>query len=430
MQNRVLQWEELRGIAAEKDKEDALKGYKDDFYIKPGQIYLDGNSLGLMSKQAEQALLKTMEEWKELAIEGWSDASTPWFRLSEELGAMSAPLVGATAEEVIVTGSTTINLHQMIATFYKPIGKRKKIIADELNFPSDLYALQSQLRLHGLNPEEHLILVKSRNGRWIEEQDVIAAMQDDVALVVLPSVLYRSGQLLNMALLTEEAHRRGMMIGFDCCHSVGVIPHHFDQWDIDFAYWCNYKYVNSGPGGPASIYVNQKHFGTLPGLAGWFSSDKTKQFDMANTLTPAGNAGAWQIGTPHIFSAAPLKGSLQLFAEAGIERIREKSWNQTAFLMEIVDNFLTPYGFEVGNPREPERRGGHVSLEHAEAVRICKALKQRGVVPDFRMPNVVRLAPIAFYTSYSDIVEACYRLDQIMEKREFEAFEKVRGVIA
>ncbi|MFY0545330.1 kynureninase [Brevibacillus sp. H7] len=416
--------------ARELDSRDDLARFREEFYLHPHTIYLDGNSLGLLSRRAERALLNALDDWKLLGIDGWTQGNHPWFTLAEKLGKWSAPLVGALPDEVIVSGSTTTNLHQLVATFYQPVGKRTKILADELNFPSDIYALQSQLRLHGFDPEEHLVRVKSRDGRFLEEEDIIAAMTDEIALIVLPTVLYRSGQLLDIERLTKEAHARGILIGFDGCHSVGAIPHRFDEWDVDFAYWCNYKYLNSGPGGVGSLYVNRKHFGTLPGLAGWFGSRKDKQFDMEHVFTPAETAGAYQIGTPHILSMAPLLGSLEMFAEAGMENIRSKSLQITQYLMDLVDHELAGMGFTIGNLRENNRRGGHVSLEHTEAARICKALKENGVVPDFRAPNVIRLAPIALYNSYSEVWNAVQILKTIMVEKKYEQYENKRGVVA
>jgi kynureninase len=412
------------------DSRDELAGYREEFYLHPNTIYLDGNSLGLLSKRAERALLASLDDWKQLAIDGWTQGDNPWFTMAEKLGEWSAPLVGAFPDEVIVSGSTTTNLHQLVATFYQPEGKRTKILADELNFPSDIYALQSQLRLRGLDPDEHLIRVKSRDGRFLEEEDIIAAMTDEIALIVLPTVLYRSGQLLDIERLTKEAHDRGILIGFDGCHSVGAIPHRFHEWDVDFAYWCNYKYLNSGPGGVGGLYVNRKHFGKLPGLAGWFGSRKDRQFDMEHVFTPADTAGAYQIGTPHILSMAPLAGSLEMFADAGIERIRRKSLHITAYLMNLIEHELAGMGFTIGNLREDDRRGGHVSLEHREAARICKALKEHGVIPDFRAPNVIRLAPVALYTSYSEVWKAVQILKTIMVEKKYEQYENKRGVVA
>ncbi|OZM56698.1 kynureninase [Lottiidibacillus patelloidae] len=417
-------------FAMELDKADVLNKYRDEFYLQPNSIYMDGNSLGLISKRAEKTLLESIEDWKTLGIDGWLEGKHPWFYLSERLGSLTAPLVGALTEEVIVTGSTTVNLHQLVATFYQPKGKRTKILADELNFPSDIYALQSQLKLKGYDPNEHLVRVESRDGRLIEEDDIIAAMSDEIALIILPTVLYRSGQLLDMERLTKEAHDRGILIGFDGCHSVGAIPHELSKWGVDFAYWCNYKYLNSGPGGVASLYVNKKHFNQVPGLTGWFGSSKDKQFDMEHIFTPAEHAGAFQIGTPHVFSTAPLLGSLEIFTEATIDKVREKSLYSTAYMMYLMESELAGLGFEIGNPRDDVRRGGHVCLEHKEAARICKALKANGVIPDFRSPNIIRLAPIALYNTYHDVWKVIQILKRIMNDKEYEKFENKRGVVA
>jgi len=242
------------------DAEDPLAAFKGRFYHIPGAIYMDGNSLGLMSKDAEETLMRVVNEWKLLGIGGWSKGKIPWIDYGERLGDMEASLVGAEPGEVVVTNSTTVNIHNLVTTFYKPENTRRKILADELNFPSDLYALHAQIQLKGGNPEKDLILVKSRDGNLIEEDDIIDAMTQQVALALLPSVYYKSGQLLDMERLAREAHKEGIIIGFDCSHSVGVVPHHLDRWEVDFAVWCNYKYMNAGPGSTASLYVNKKHF--------------------------------------------------------------------------------------------------------------------------------------------------------------------------
>ncbi|WHY02874.1 kynureninase [Neobacillus sp. DY30] len=416
--------------AKQLDRTDSLNRFREEFYIKPNTIYMDGNSLGLLSKRAERTLLESLNDWKEHGIDGWTKGKHPWFFLSERLGEMMAPLVGASSDEVIVTGSTTVNLHQLVATFYKPEGKKLKILADELTFPSDIYALQSQLRIHGFDPDTHLIRVKSRDGRFLDEEDIIEAMTEDIALIILPTVLYRSGQILDMKRLTAEANKRGILIGFDGCHSIGAIPHSFSEWGVDFAYWCNYKHLNGGPGSVGGLYVNKKHFGTAPGLAGWFGSNKEKQFDMEHRLTPAESAGAYQIGTPHVLSLAPLLGALEIFEEAGIENIREKSLKINRFLMDLLEQELSDMGFSIGNPEEDVRRGGHVSLEHKEAARICKALKENGIIPDFRAPNIIRLAPVALYTSYSEVWEVVQILKKIMEERQYEKFANEREVVA
>lgn len=292
------------------------------------------------------------------------------------------------------------------------------------------YALQSQLRLRGLDPAEHLVLIRSRDGRTLAEADILAAMTPETTLVLLPSVLYRSGQLLDLKGLTQVAHERGILIGFDCSHSAGIVPHQLHDWGVDFAFWCGYKYLNGGPGAVGSLFVHQRHFGRVPGMAGWFGCQKDRQFDMSLDFIQAPGAGAWQISTPSVLSAAAVGGALQVFAEAGIDQIRAKSVALTAYLIFLMDELLASYGCEVGTPRAGAERGGHVALEHPEAVRICKALKARGVVPDFRFPNVVRLAPIALYTSYQEVWRVVQILREIMEGKAYEAFPAERETVA
>ncbi|OHR70460.1 kynureninase [Bacillus sp. HMSC76G11] len=416
--------------AAALDEKDELAHFRDEFYLKKNTIYLDGNSLGLPSKRAESALLSMLDAWKEFGIDGWTQGEKPWYYLAETLGEQSAFLVGAKPEEVVVTGSTTVNLHQLAASFFHPEKKRTKILADDLNFPSDIYALQSQLSLRGLDPAVHLVKVKSRDGHTLSEDDIIASMTDEIALIVLPTVLYRSGQLMNIEKLTKAASERGILIGFDGCHSVGAVPHEFHKWGVDFAYWCNYKYLNGGPGAAAGLFVHEKHLGKMPGLSGWFGSNKESQFDMEHTFTPASTAGAYQIGTPHIFSSAPLSASLQLFKEATLSAIRKKSLNMTRIMMDLIDSELSGFAFRIINPAEDERRGGHVALLHPEAARICKALKQAGVIPDYRSPNIIRLAPVALYTSYEEIWRTIQVLKDIMREKRYEKYENKREVIA
>ena len=411
------------------DAADGLARFRDEFHLG-GRIYLDGNSLGLMSTQAERMLSEALASWRELGIDGWTEGDSSWFYMAERVGEMTAPLVGAAPNEVVAASGTTVNVHQLVATFYRPERKRTKILATELDFPSDIQALDSQLRLRGFDPEEHLVRVGSRDGRTIDEEDLIAAMTGDVALAFLPTVLYRSGQLLDVEWLTAAAHELGISIGFDAAHSVGVVPHSFAEWGVDFAVWCGYKYLNGGPGAAAGLYVNRRHFGRRPGLAGWFASRKDRQFDMEHDLTPAESAGAYQIGTPNILSLAPLPGSLDMFAEAGIGGVREKSLGLTRYLMDLADERLSGMGFGIGTPQEDHRRGGHVALEHAEAARICVALKENGVVPDFRPPDVIRLAPVPLYISYHDVWRAVEVLRRIVAEGQHEKYPNQRGVVA
>jgi len=418
------------------DKQDPLATYRKKFYLPKNKIYMDGNSLGLLSKEAEASLQKVLDQWKRLGIEGWLDEDNPWFYYGEKLGALQAPLVGAEEEEVVVTGSTTLNLHALVGTFYDPQGSKTKILADELNFPSDIYALQSQLQNKGLDPKEHLRLVKSRDNRLIEEDDIISILEEEseeIALILLPSVYYRSGQLLDMERLTAKAHEKNIPIGFDCSHSIGAVPHEFDRWEVDFALWCNYKHMNGGPGATGSLYLNRKHFGKATSLAGWWGYRKDKQFDMLLEFEQAIGAGGWQISSPQILSAAPLEGSLEIFKEAGIENIRKKSISLTSYLIYLLEEeglMKAPYNYYLGSPRDVKRRGGHVAVEHENAASITKALKERGIVPDFRAPNIIRLAPVALYNTFYETWQVAWHLKDIIDQKDHEKHENIRDTIA
>ncbi|HSI66392.1 MAG TPA: kynureninase [Planococcus sp. (in: firmicutes)] len=410
------------------DQEDPLSNFKEEFYLQQDQIYMDGNSLGLMSKRAEEKLLQLMNSWKTYGIDGWMEGEHPWFTLAEEMSSRIAPFVGAEAHEVMVTGSITSNIHQMLATVYQPEEGRSAVLVDELNFPSDIYAVESHLRLRGMNPDSEMRKIPSRDGYTLKLEDILDMLTEDVAVLLLPSVLYRSGQLLPIRKITEAAHKKGILVGFDLAHSIGAMPHQLHEDGVDFAVWCHYKYMNSGPGGTGGLYLHERHHRLLPGIAGWFGSDKAKQFDMDHTFSKADGAGAYQVGTPNIFSMAPLLGSIELFEKAGITEIREKSLKLTRFLREQISSEI-PQLLDI-TPSEDKARGGHIALAHPEAARICKALKEAGIVPDFRSPNIIRLAPIAFYTSFSDVQETVRVLKQIMEKELYKNYSNERNVVA
>jgi kynureninase len=424
-------FEKSEDFALKLDSEDLLAEYRHSFYVPQGTIYVDGNSLGLLSRESEASVLRVLDEWKTLGVNGWLDAKEPWFYFAEALGAMCAKLVGAEPEEVVATGGTTVNIHSLVHTFFQPDGK-KKILADGLTFPTDIYALRSVVRLRGLDPGQDLVLVPSEDGRLLDEDRIVEMMDENVALVFLPSVLYRSGQLLDMKRLTKKAHERGITIGFDCSHSVGVVPHQLDEWGVDFALWCSYKYLNGGPGGTAFLYVNRKHFCREPSLAGWFGYVKDKQFDLSINFEHSRSAGGWQISSPAILSSAPVEGSLRIILKAGIEAIREKSLKLTSYLIYLIDEVLSekPYDFSVGTPRKAERRGGHIAVEHEESMRVSEALRARHVVSDFRPPNVTRIAPIPLYNTYHEVWKVVQHLKAIVDKKEYERFPKQRKKIS
>ena len=413
----------------ERDRADALAPFQARFYLPPNTIYLDGNSLGLMSRDAEAAILRTLDAWRNQGVEGWTEADPPWFTRAEDLAALVAPLVGSEPGAVTIANSTTVNLHQLLATLYQPQGRRTRILADALNFPSDIYALESHLRLRGQNPETALVTVASRDGRTLDEADIEAALTPEIAVAMLPSVLYASGQLLDMARITQAARAAGVRILWDLSHSIGAVPHLLDDWGADGAFWCHYKYLNAGPGAVGGLYLNRRHWGTPVGMAGWWGSDKTRQFDMRHAFVPAAGAGALQIGTPPILSLAPLAGTLQIHHEAGRERIRAKSLALTDFLRRAVGTELAPWNIGFATPREDARRGGHLALIHPEAAALGRALRRVGVVPDHRPPDILRLAPVALYTSFTDCWQAVERLKEILATDAHHATDENRSLV-
>ena len=423
-------YETGRAFAEYKDSLDPIAHLRDHFYTKENQIYMDGNSLGLCSKDAEKAVLRALDDWKTYGINIWSGAPTNYFLYHDVIGAKLARLINARPEEVTICANTTLNVHQCIATFYQPTATRNKILIDELNFPTDRYAITSFVKSRGLNPEKTVKVIHSRDGKTLNEEDILAAMTEDVAVALLPSVLYRSAQLLDLEHLTKVAHEKGIIIGFDLCHSIGNIDHDFAAIDCDFALWCNYKYLSGGPGAIAGLYINARHFSRGPGLSGWWGNRKDTQFELRDTFEHADNAGGWQTGTGAVLSLAAVDGALDIYEGVDMAEVRAKSLDLTAYLMYLIDTELTPYGFTVGNPREDAVRGGHVALEHAEAARINEALKAAGVVPDFRYPNVIRLAPQPLYIRYTDVYDLVQILKTIMDTGAHLKYENKAGTVA
>lgn len=407
------------------DQEDPLAKVRDHFYIKPGQIYMDGNSLGLASKEAEASLQEMTQVWQDQAIGMWDD----YFHYGQKLGDECGKLINAQKNEVLITGNTTSNIHQCVSTLYQPTASRYKILVDDLNFPTDRYAIDSEVRLKGYQPADAVKVVKSPDGKYIDEDAVIEAMTPDVALILLPTVLYRSAQILDMDRLTKAAHERNIIIGWDLCHAIGAIKMDFQKIQPDFAIWCTYKYLNAGPGAVAGMYLNAKHFDKTPGLAGWWGNRDDTQFQLKHQFEHQKDVSGWQIGTPTMLGMAPLEGSLKLINEIGIDQIRTKSLKITAYLMYLIDEKLAVYGCKVGNPREDAKRGGHVCLEHPNGYQISLALKARHVIPDFREPDVIRLAPIALYTSYQEVYQMVEILEDILKNKTYEQYSEKRGLV-
>lgn len=405
--------------SAEKlDSRDPLRGFRKLFHAPVGSIYMLGNSLGLMSSASAEAIERVTGEWREKGIGGWLEGDPPWFWLAERIGAAAAALVGARPDEVVCTGTTTFNIHSVVSTLYSPRRGRTRILASSSDFPTDIYALKSQIGLRGLDWKEELVLVDSGDNGLVEEDKIIEAMDEGVALAHLPSVFYSSSQLLDIERLAFEAKKRGIIIGFDCSHSAGAVSHRFDDWEVDYAVWCGYKYLCGGPGAPAFIYLNRRHFKLEPGLAGWFGYIKERQFELSLDFEHRKAAGGWQVSSPGIIGAAGVQGALGVILEAGIDRIREKSKKMTSYMIFLCDRMLSgePYGFRVVSPREVQRRGGHVALSRgSDALRIKEALGARGVIADFRPPDIIRMSPSALYNSYTDVFRAMVHLRDIID---------------
>lgn len=382
--------------------------YRPDLFEIPPGIYLDGNSLGLLPRAARAAVLRRLEDWAQDAVGGWE----AWFGLAESLSPGVARLVGARESEVIATGSITANLHSLLATLYRPGGKRRALVATALDFPSDVYALQSWAEREGAE----LRLVGSRDAATLHDEDLAAALDEDVALALLPTVLYRSGQLLDVERWTGYGQARGALMGWDAAHSVGCVPHRFHEAGADFAVWCHYKYVNAGPGAPGGLFIHERHHGRTPGLRGWWGNDKGTQFEMTHEFRGARGAGAYQLGTPPILSLAGLEGALSVFDEVPLEAVRRRSLELTDHLIACADAELPE--MRVVTPREAERRGGHVSLAHPEAHALSLALRARGIVPDFRQPDILRLAPVALYNTREEVEAVVRTLRELLDSGE------------
>ena len=420
--------------AAQLDAADELRDFRARFFVPEGQIYLDGNSLGLLSRDAERSLLAVLDRWRTTGIGGWIGGDSPWFTMAETLSERVAKLVGAEADEVAIANSMTINLHQLLCTLYKPDARRTKVLIDAHSFPTDRYALRSHLQLRGLDPNEEIVIAPAGESRFLDEDELVDALANpELQMALFPSIVYTTGQLLDLERLCRVARENGVTVGLDMSHSVGIMPHALDAWGADFAGWGHYKWLNAGPGSVAGLYLNRRHFDddgmVHAGLAGWWSVHKESMFEMSDEFFPGLGASALQIGTPAVLSMAPIDGALRPVEEAGLERIRAKSLAMTEFLMQVADAELAELGFAIGTPREAKRRGGHVSLQHENAQPMSLALRARGVVPDFRKPDVIRLAPSPLYNTFSECWQALQALKEIATSKAWEEFEATPALV-
>ncbi|GGL59002.1 kynureninase [Halocalculus aciditolerans] len=413
--------------ARDRDAERALAGVAREFTTPPDTYYVDGNSLGPLSDGAAAGIERVVEEWRTLGIDGWTAGEPPWVEFGERIGDRLAPLLGAQGREVVAANSTTVNIHALVGTFLDACdADEPTVLVDELNFPTDRYAVVGQLEARGLDPADCLKVVASPDQRIVGENDIEAAIDvEDPDLVFLPSVLYKSGQRLDVERITSYAKDAGAYVGWDLAHSVGIVPHHLDEHGVDFAVWCGYKYLNGGPGTLAGLYVNERHFDLSPALPGWWGNDPDTRFDLEPVHDPAPGAARHQIGTVPVLSAASLHGALSVYDDVEMRDVRADSLALTDYLVDLVDAYFEDV--TVGTPREHSRRGGHVALEHPDADRVSQALKDRGVVVDYRPPNVIRVCPNPFYVTHEDVWHVAAELHDILDSDAHEAYTARSG---
>jgi len=404
-------------FARQLDAEDPLRHFREKFHLPLGKdgnplIYFAGNSLGLMPKSARQIVEQELDNWAKLGVDAHLDATPPWYWYHETLREPTARLVGAQPNEVICMNSLTVNLHLMMATFYRPTKSRNKILMEEPAFPSDTYAIKSQIVHHGLDPKEALMLARPRKGEFTvqteEIVDLIEKHGDQLAVVLIGAVNFFTGQWFDIPKITEAAQKRGIVVGFDLAHAIGNVPLALHDWNVDFAVWCSYKYLNGGPGAVAGAFVHERHATNreLPRLAGWFGNDPNTRFrlHLEPEFIPVPSADGWQISNPPILSMAPLRASLSIFDEAGgMESLRAKSIKLTGYLQFLLES-AGHSKLTLITPREPNEHGCQLSvLVHEHSKELFGNLEAAGVKCDFREPNVIRAAPTPLYNTFHEV---------------------------
>ena len=410
--------ENTLSYAQQQDANDSLRAYRERFFVPTFHQnpvrYFTGNSLGLQPKTVGSYIQQELDDWAKWGVEGHFHGKRPWFSYHENLTDKIAKVVGALPEEVVVTHSLTTNLHLLMVSFFVPQGKRKKIICEAKAFPSDQYALESQIKFHGLDLGTDLVEIAPREGEHlINEEDIlakIAEVGDELALVMIGGVNYYSGQLFDMKKITEAAHSVGAIAGFDLAHAAGNIHLKLHDWGVDFAAWCSYKYLNSSPGGVSGMFVHQRHANRpeLPRFAGWWGHDKSVRFLMEPGFQPMPGAEGWQLSNAPVLGMAAHLASLDIFDEVGMEKLCEKRDQLTAYLEFIIDSISEKHKdlctFEIITPRNKSQRGAQLSmLVHGKGKAIFDKLSDAGVVADWREPNVIRLAPVPLYNSFEDV---------------------------
>ncbi|MGM9510995.1 kynureninase [Larkinella sp. GY13] len=403
-------FENSLAFARQLDQADPLRSYRDRFYIperngKP-LIYFCGNSLGLQPKTARQALDHELAIWQHHGVEGWFEGENPWLTIHQRCKEPLAQIVGANPSEVCPMNNLTVNLHLLLTSFYQPTGNRTKILTIGGDFPSDQYALETHIRTRGLNPADTLVEVFPRtNEHTWQTADILDAVEqhrDSLALVLMSGLHYYTGQVFDMAAIAQKARQIGVPIGFDLAHAVGNIPLKLHDWEVDFAFWCSYKYLNSGPGGVSGIFVHEKHHAAaLPRLAGWWGYDEARRFEMTKGFVPMPGADGWQLSTPTVLAMAVHHAALQITAEAGLDALRRKSELLTGFLEFLLRETA---GLQIITPANAAERGCQLSLliQH-DGKTVFNRLTEQGIIGDWREPDCIRLAPTPLYNSFEEV---------------------------
>ena len=402
-------------FARQMDMQDPLRTYRSQFIFPQHQgrdvLYLCGNSLGLQPVSVRPALLHELDHWAEHGVEGHFRGDLPWMRYHQFLMPQSARLVGALPHEVVVMNTLTVNLHLMMVSFYRPAAKRYKIIMEAGAFPSDQYALETQVQFHGFDPAAAIVEIAPRSGEDIlRTEDILQIIEkegDSVALVLFGGVNYYTGQFYDLEKITAAAHKVGAKAGFDLAHAAGNVPLHLHDWGADFAVWCSYKYLNSGPGGPSGAFVHERYAEDtdLPRFAGWWGHDEAERFQMRKGFKPMYGAAGWQISNAQIFAFAAHKASLDIFDAAGMENLRAKSEQLTGYLQFVLESANAGKNlFRILTPSDPTARGCQLSLLTDERGKtLFDYLSENGVVADWREPNVIRFAPVPLYNSFEEV---------------------------
>lgn len=413
--------------ARARDAADPLARWRGEFHFPVSPqggpaLYLCGNSLGLQPLRAGSEVAKFMAEWQHLGVLGYHDAGADWLNLHERLAPTLATLAGASIPEVVAMNSLTLNLHLLMASFYRPTRERHVILIEQAAFPSDRYAVVSQIQWHGLDPATSLVQIAPRPGeQLLRHEDLVAEIErigPRLALVLMPGIQYLTGQLLDLGGLTKAAHAVGAHAGFDLAHAMGNVPLSLHDWGADFAVWCSYKYLNGGPGATAGAFVHERHFDAdLPRLAGWWGNDLANRFEFGTEFRPYAGAAGWQVSNTPLLGMVPLKASLELFAAAGFPALCARSRKLTAWLERLLDQQLGKQ-IEILTPRDPAARGAQLSIRLRDTRGNGRALFDtmlaRGLICDWREPDVIRLAPAPLYNSYEDCWRAVELVGEIL----------------